>query len=585
MMKSFSQIQLKKILFSLVLVFGFWCASFGFVEAATLSASPSTGVYTVGSTFTVKVNVNTSGAAINAAEGTLGFNTSELAVVSVAKGSIFGLWAVEPSFSNSAGTVTFGGGSPTGYTGTAGTVISITFRVKAAGAAKVTFKNGSVLAADGLGTNVLTSMNGGAYTLSATQASPTPEVIEYVPVANTPGAPVVRSSTHGDATQWYNNKSAQLSWDVPNGVTGVRTALTADSSSVPTKIYETPISNLSLSDLDEGVQYFHIQFRNADGWGRVTHYRLAVDTEKPTAFSIASAPDNDLSSPTQKLELKVTDAGSGISHYLIKLDDQEPYKQDSVSTSSSEIVTLSPLNPGYHSIIIEAVDRAGLGIVASHSVDIQAFGAPIFTEYPHEINEDVIPVIKGMTRPNSDVTVTFKRLNSSAAPGEYQVKSSESGEFIFIPESTLTLGVYELTAVAIDATGAKSSISDAIQIAVQQPGYLRLGNFVVGVMSVLVPLVALAFFLLFIIVYFLRRLRVVSKSVAKETKEALAIVDREFAELGATIKKQEGLLLQSKKTKKLTKTEAEIFNELRYSLGSAQKKIRSEVSEVDDIIE
>ena len=117
-----------------------------FASAASLSVSPNTGVYSSGQTFTVKLNVNTSGAPINAADGTLTFNPNEISVVSVSKGSIFNLWTADPTFSNSAGTVTFSGGSPTGYTGSAGTVISITFKSQNAGAPKISFSKGSVLA-------------------------------------------------------------------------------------------------------------------------------------------------------------------------------------------------------------------------------------------------------------------------------------------------------------------------------------------------------------------------------------------------------------------------------------------------------
>ena len=100
----------------LIVVGLFFCTA-ALAEAATLSVSPGTGVYTAGQTFTVRVVVNTAGANINAAEGTLSFKPEELSVVSVAKGSIFNLWTADPSFSNSAGTVTFSGGTPTGYTG------------------------------------------------------------------------------------------------------------------------------------------------------------------------------------------------------------------------------------------------------------------------------------------------------------------------------------------------------------------------------------------------------------------------------------------------------------------------------------
>src|SRR3990167_2971187 len=157
--------------------------------AATLSLSPSTGVYTTGSTFTARVIVNTEGKPINAAEGTVKFNPAEITVVSVNRtGSIFNLWVTEPTFSNSAGTISFSGGMPSGYTGSAGTIFNITFRTTNASNAKVNITNGSVLANDGMGTNVLSSMNGGSYTISAASVSPAPEVVEYVAPANTTGA-------------------------------------------------------------------------------------------------------------------------------------------------------------------------------------------------------------------------------------------------------------------------------------------------------------------------------------------------------------------------------------------------------------
>lgn len=152
------------------------------LQAASLSISPQTGVYSVGSTFSARILVNTSGGSVNAAEGTLSFNPKELSVVSIGKGSsIFNLWTIEPSFSNTKGTVTFGGGSPSGYTGSSGVILSVTFKVLAQGTPKVSFSQGSVLAADGRGTNVLSNMQGGTYTTSASASSPEAEaVIEYV---------------------------------------------------------------------------------------------------------------------------------------------------------------------------------------------------------------------------------------------------------------------------------------------------------------------------------------------------------------------------------------------------------------------
>jgi hypothetical protein len=96
-------------------------------DAASLKLSPSTGIYTAGKSFTISVALNTDGKSVNAADGKLTFNPKELQVVSVSRASsIFNLWTEEPSFSNTQGTIAFGGGSPTGYKGTSGAILNIT---------------------------------------------------------------------------------------------------------------------------------------------------------------------------------------------------------------------------------------------------------------------------------------------------------------------------------------------------------------------------------------------------------------------------------------------------------------------------
>ena len=228
--------------------------------AATLGVSPQTGVFTAGNTFTARVLVNTSGDAINAAEGTLSFNPAQLSVVGITKGPIFNLWTAEPTFSNSDGTITFSGGSPSGYTGANGAILNVTFRSKGAGNAKLSFTQGSVLAADGRGTNVLTSMSGGVFTIAAAEVAPEPEVIEYIAPANTPGRPEVSSKTHPDSEGWYAATTAELTWNLPAGVTAVRTLLDENSGSIPTRVYDTPIDSITLEDLE---QEYNISISNS----------------------------------------------------------------------------------------------------------------------------------------------------------------------------------------------------------------------------------------------------------------------------------------------------------------------------------
>ncbi len=547
-------------------------------SAASLSISPNTGVYSSNSTFSVKVVVNTGGQAVNAAEGTISFNPKELSVVSVNRSSsIFNLWVTEPTFSNSAGTINFSGGLPSGYTGQTGTIMTITFKAVGSGTAKVNFKSGSVLANDGKGTNILTGMNGGNYTIQAGNTAPEPEkIVEYVAPANTPAAPNVSSETHPDPKGWSSKKEAVLNWSLPADVTAVRTALDGKASSIPTKVYDTPIKNITLSDLSEGVSYFHIQFKNADGWGKVTHYRLAVDTEKPSEIKISQVEGANLANPAQQLKVEVKDATSEVKRFMVRVDASEPFEY--VDETGSSTVTLPSLSPEYHTVIIEAFDEADNSIVGTYSFTIESFSKPVFTEYPSEINEEVIPVIKGETRPNAKVEVFLQKLG--AEPVSYSVTSDDKGVFTFIPEGTFSTGVYELTARATDEFGAASELSDVVRIAVQKPGYLRIGSLIVSVLSVLIPMIVLIVLLVLGAWYLVLYARRFKGKVKVESYEALEILHREFSNLQIMLREQEALLQESRKTKKLTKTETDMIETFDRALQNSQKQVEKEIDDI-----
>jgi len=550
------------------------------VDAAALRITPDTGVYQVGSTFTARVQIATQGQSVNAAEGTIKFNPNELSVVSVTRsGSIFNLWVTEPAFSNSAGTVNFSGGVPTGYSGSVGNVLSITFRVTNAGSPRVTFIDGSVLANDGRGTNVLTSMTGGSYTAQAASAAPVAEVIEYVAPANTPAAPRINSDTHPDPANWSSDTTAELSWTLPAGITAVRTLLDDRSSTVPTNVYDNPISSISLDDLPEGVSYFHLQFRNADGWGRITHYRLAVDSVGPANIAITTASTTDETNPQQVLQVTTDEEGSGVVRYLVKINEAEPF--EFIDEAGAGLITLPVLKPGYHAIIVEAFDAAGNSTIGTYSITVDAFEKPVFTDIPTSMTANVIPVIRGLTRPNSLVTVFFNRIGNE--PNVIEVTADAEGVFTYIPEGELYSGVYEISAEATDTYGAQSARSDSKRIAVQEPGYVRIAGQFVDAMSVIVPLLLLAVLLVLGMWYLLFVFRRFKGSVRVESVEALDILHREFSNLQVILRNQESTLQSSRKAKKLTKAESEMIEVIDKALQTSQRTVEKEIQDVTQL--
>jgi hypothetical protein len=570
------KIVLSIALFVTLIIPAFWA------EASTLSLSPATGVYTTGSTFTVRVVVNTKGAAINAADGTLSFNPKELQVVSVSRASsIFNLWTTEPTFSNSAGTISFSGGSPTGFTGAAGTVMTATFRTLGAGSPRVTMSSGSVLAADGRGTNVLTNMGSGAYTISAISETPEPEaIVEYVPPANTPAAPKITSDTHSSPDGWSKEKTARLSWSLPSDIVTVRTLIDDFAGSIPTKVYESPIRDITIPDLDEGVSYFHIQFKNEEGWGRVAHYRLAVDSSAPQGLTIALKPDSNLANPNQVLVATTSDAGgSPIVLFKVQLNGGEVIEIKNEKETGE--IPLVNLKPGRQSVVVEAFDAAGNSAVSTFTFDIESFDAPRFIDVPATVNTGVVPVFSGTTRPRSTVTVSLVGVGTE--PMTYEVVSDDTGAFRFIPNGKLQTGVYRLSATAKDEFGAQSQSSDEVTFVVETSGLLKIGSFLISFFSVLIPLIALLIVTFMVSVYLMTRFSRFKRLLARESADVTAIMSEEFARLRDLIDDAETDIVDSRKTKKLTPHEAKILNSMRDALQEAERKVGKEAKDVAEL--
>ncbi|MFM2357925.1 MAG: hypothetical protein RJA61_662 [Candidatus Parcubacteria bacterium] len=161
----------------------FFCAPF-FVNAATLSVTPSSGTYAVGERVVIRVAVSGE-VPLNALTGTLSFPTSLFSIESVSKaGSVLNFWIAEPSFSNQTGVVQFEGVALSGFQGGSGTVLTVYLKAIKAGSGNVTFKAGQVLANDGQGTDITSGLQGGVYVVEAASVKPQPEpnkVIEKEP--------------------------------------------------------------------------------------------------------------------------------------------------------------------------------------------------------------------------------------------------------------------------------------------------------------------------------------------------------------------------------------------------------------------
>lgn len=137
------------------------------VQAATLSLSPQSASYTVGSLMAVSIYASSPDQAMNAVSGVVSFPKDKLDVVSLSKDeSVINLWVRDPSVSATLGQVNFEGVvlNP-GFIGSSGKILKIIFRIKTSGDALIQFASGSILANDGVGTNILTGFGKASFSL------------------------------------------------------------------------------------------------------------------------------------------------------------------------------------------------------------------------------------------------------------------------------------------------------------------------------------------------------------------------------------------------------------------------------------
>ena len=318
-------------------------------QAATISIGPSAGTFTVGSTFDSSIFINTQGESVNAVDIFLYFPPDKLQVVSPSAGqSVVGIWTSPLKYDNQNGSVRFQGGIPGGLNVGQGLISTITFRVRRVGTAIVKLsENSKILLNDGKGTDVLSNVQNGIYSL----------------IFPPPAGPIVTSLTHSDQLKWYNNPSVILLWasDVP--VDGYSYVLSDEPLVAPDDISDGTKTSVSYKNLSSGTHYFHIKSLRDGIWGGVTHFAVNIDVNPPAEFSVEVSPATWTTSRQMVISFTTTDSDSGISYYEYAVI---PTDYPSVSGSEprpffTEVESPQTLNLdlGSYDIVVKAYDNAG----------------------------------------------------------------------------------------------------------------------------------------------------------------------------------------------------------------------------------
>jgi hypothetical protein len=440
--------------------------------AAGLNFSPSSGTHSKDSTFSVGVFVSSPDKAINAASATIKFPSDKLQVTSVSKNnSIVDFWAQEPSFSNAIGEIKLEGVILTpGYQGNSGRLLTINFKGKNPGIAGLSIFSSSVLANDGVGTNVLVNVGTASFTIvELPEKEPEvikvedlkpiePEDVLIVPEESCEADSLITSSTHPGIV-WRRENTAAFSWDLPAGTLASKIAFDRTEDTEPTTINSPAIVEKRYENLEDGIWYFHLSLQNNEGWSKTEHFKIKID-HTPPVIEAREIKRSDLTDPKPVIEISVTDKISCVKDFELSING-EKIEYENIGDGK---IKLETIDPGEHELVITAYDRAGNKNESFINIVVNGLDAPEVTNYPAEINQSEKLIIKGETIPNGNVEARLtSKKNNFLIKEEFQ---SASGKFTFEQEN-LKSGIVFVSFRVSDARGAQSNWSVPVEIKIK----------------------------------------------------------------------------------------------------------------------
>ncbi len=572
--------NMKKIIIISIVIFltSFWLPvifdNTAQAAGATLFLSPGSGSYSLGKSFSVKVMVNSGGGVgINAAEGEIHYNPAYLLVTSLSQaGSIFNLWTTNPTYSNTDGKVTFGGGSPSAYKGNAGSIFSITFTAKKTGDTDVTFTSGIVLAADGKGTNVFSGFGQGKYTITEEQKTTAPpeEKPQTGPKGILPPLPEISSPSHPDGTKWYADNNPEFDWKIISDLTGVSYNITSDPADPGNKsigVTETK----KFEEVADGEQYFNIKYQNKYGWGQTAHKKFMVDVTPPIPFDITIDNGGDPTNPVPKLKFRTDDVTSGIDYFDITVGDQK------IKAAPTDIIKQGyyqpdPLAPAKYDVSIVAVDRAQNTSSSTLTFVIMPLKAPIITSIPKIIDKNSELVIQG-TSFYSQVTLKLYMTKDGKDTAEYAMKTDDDGNWSYIPKDKPDKGNYEVWAKIIDDRGAQSLDSTRYIMTIVSPAIIATYGW--WIILVLLAIIAV------LIWYIIYQRKSFAEERARIMGETLEVKDKLRKIFSALREEMDELIEMADKRPGFSETERRVKEKIQESLDISEEFIGKEVEDIE----
>ncbi|MCK5416436.1 hypothetical protein KAI92_03350 [Candidatus Parcubacteria bacterium] len=586
MLKKIKKISFLKISLLIILI-----ASFSLIvnqpnahaAGASFFLSPGAKTVPIGGKFSVGVKLNTGGQIINTVDGTINFDKNLLEVLSVSTGgSLVNLWITQPSFSNSAGTVSFSGGvTPPGYNGTAGHICTISFKAKKAGGASVRFSSGAILANDGKGTNILASMGSASYKISpkvdAPKSNDTPsKKTEPKEIEVDYNKPVVKSETHPDSNVWYKEKEVKFTWELPESIIGVSVDFNQLPISDPGPKADGLFNEKEYEAEKGGLWYLHIKFKDNKKWGTISHYKIMIDDIAPSLSEVKI--NDEEAGEWPELSFKVKDSDSGIDGVEVVINSTEEVKYKLEADVSK--LKLENLEVGKYTAVVIVSDKAGNKTIETIEFEIRAIVAPKIIKYSGNIKPSDDFFVSGTTEEDYLVEVYIADSGNNEIVKEV-VQPDIAGNWFYIYDGDLEKGRYTVWVRAQNKNELNSVPSERVSFIVSPPIFIEIGTFIIDYFTVLVSLLFMIILVIASVMYIIFFLRRKLKKETIEIEDALKnnlekyqkIIDQEFAKLA----KFEGTP-EYKKKKQMMKAG------LKKKIASIEQQILKEVLDVEKIL-
>jgi hypothetical protein len=555
--------------------------------SASLYLSPNAGSYDVGKSFNVSVVINSGGGVgINASDGVIKFDPSYLTVTKVSDASsIFKLWTTEPTYSNGAGTISFSGGTPGSYTGSAGTVFSISFTSKKAGKTDVSFSSGNVLANDGKGTNVLSGLGKATFEIVEPKKEEPkkeePPVVEKPkkkeepkteekPKGLLPPLPEINSKTHPDDNLWYSDNNPEFNWKVLADLSGVSHAITDKPTDDPGNENKGIIETEKYENVKDGVQYFHLKYQNQYGWSQIAHKKLMIDATPPEPFKLTFDNGGDETNPTPHLVFFTTDKSSGLDRYEVIIDGETT--KLTLEAAKQGYFETKVLAPGDYSADVVAFDKAGNTASSSLSFAVEPLRAPIISSIPETMSKKDDLVIQGTSfYSNVKIKIYITQTGKDDISGE--AETDEGGNWSYVHKGGLAKGTYEVYAVVVDKRGAMSLESTRKVLVVVAPSIICEYGLWIILSLILIVLILVAY-----IFYLKKKFGEERRRIKREAEELKVKMGKIFYALREEV---DELMELADKKAGLSESERRVKEKLQESLDISEEFIGKEIDDVE----